>query len=393
MLRSLVAAALGIIVALTSFPALAADETPYTINAVLSLTGAAAFLGQSESKSLSIVADTVNKTGGVKGRPIAFHVVDDQSNPVLTVQLINGLIAQKVPMIFGPGFTATCAATMALAMKTGPVMWCMAPGIYPDPNSYVFSTQSTTDQTMIVMVRYFRLRGWKRMAAILSTDASGQAFEHGLATALALPENRDVTLVGKEHMSPADISISAQAERIKASQPQVLMTLATGSPWGTIMRGVSDAGLTMPIGGGSGNLLITQLDQYKAFIPAEMYFAGNLAIAPESIGKGPIQDAQAVYFKAMKDAGIKSDLGYIIGWDPAMILVSALRALGTNATAQQYRDYITNLHGWVGILGVYDFRDGMQRGIGQQSQIMDRWDKTKSEFTAVSRPAGYLKAK
>jgi branched-chain amino acid transport system substrate-binding protein len=393
MLRSLAAAALGIIVAITSLPASAADEAPYTINAVLSLTGAAAFLGQSESKSLGIVADTVNKTGGVKGRPIAFHVVDDQSNPVLTVQLINGLIAQKVPMIFGPGFTATCAATMALAMKTGPVMWCMAPGIYPDPNSYVFSTQSTTDQTMIVMVRYFRLRGWKRMAAILSTDASGQAFEHGLATALALPENRDVTLVGREHMSPADISISAQAERIKASQPQVLMTLATGSPWGTIMRGVSDAGLTMPIGGGNGNLLITQLDQYKAFIPAEMYFAGNLAIAPESIGKGPIQDAQAVYFKAMKDAGIKSDLGYIIGWDPAMILVSALRALGTNATAQQYRDYITNLHGWVGILGVYDFRDGMQRGIGQQSQIMDRWDKTKSEFTAVSRPAGYLKAK
>jgi branched-chain amino acid transport system substrate-binding protein len=393
MLRSIAAVLLGVIVALASFPASAADEAPYQINAVLSLTGAAAFLGQSESKSLSIVADTVNKSGGIKGRPIAFHVVDDQSNPVLSVQLVNGLIAQKVPMIFGPGFTATCAATMALAMKTGPVMWCMAPGIYPDPGSYVFSTQSTTDQTMIVMVRYFRLRGWKKMAAISSTDASGQAFDHGLATAMALPENKDVTLVGHEHMAPADISIAAQAERIKASHPDVLMTLATGSPWGTIMRGVNDAGLSMPIGGGNGNLLINQLDQYKAFLPTEMYFTGNLAIAPESVGKGPIADAQAVYFKAVKDAGIKSDLGYIIGYDPAMILVSALRALGTNATAQQYRDYLVNLHGYVGILGVYDFRDGMQRGVGQQSQVMDKWDKTKSMFTAVSRPAGYLKTK
>jgi len=32
-----------------------------------------------------------------------------------------------------------------------------------------------------------------------------------------------------------------------------------------------------------------------------------------------------------------------------------------------------------------------QRGIGQRSQVMDRWDKTRSVFVAVSRPAGYLK--
>jgi branched-chain amino acid transport system substrate-binding protein len=393
MLRPLFALALGLIVASASLAASAADQTPYEINAVLSLTGPAAFIGASEARTLGIVATTVNHSGGINGRPIAFHISDDQSNPVLSVQLVNGLIGEHVPLIFGPGFTATCAATMALTMKTGPVMWCMAPGIYPDPGSYVFSTQATTDQTVIVMVRYFRLRGWKRMAVISSTDASGQAFDHGVATAAALPENRDVQIVAHEHMSPTDISISAQASRIKAANPQVLMTLATGSPWGTIMRGIADAGIDVPIGGGNGNLIIAQLDQYRAFLPSEMYFPGNIAVAPESIGKGPIEDAQAVYFNAFRAAGIKPDLGYNIGWDPAMILVGALRALGTSASAEQVRNYIVNLHGWVGINGVYDFRDGAQRGIGQRSQVMDRWDKTRSVFVAVSRPAGYLKAK
>ena len=393
MLRPLFALALGLIVARASLAASAADQTPYEINAVLSLTGPAAFIGASEARTLGIVATTVNHSGGINGRPIAFHISDDQSNPVLSVQLVNGLIGEHVPLIFGPGFTATCAATMALTMKTGPVMWCMAPGIYPDPGSYVFSTQATTDQTVIVMVRYFRLRGWKRMAVISSTDASGQAFDHGVATAAALPENRDVQIVAHEHMSPTDISISAQASRIKAANPQVLMTLATGSPWGTIMRGIADAGINVPIGGGNGNLIIAQLDQYRAFLPSEMYFPGNIAVAPESIGKGPIEDAQAVYFNAFRAAGIKPDLGYNIGWDPAMILVGALRALGTSASAEQVRNYIVNLHGWVGINGVYDFRDGAQRGIGQRSQVMDRWDKTRSVFVAVSRPAGYLKAK
>jgi len=393
MLRSLFALVLGAIVACTSVAASAADQTPYEINAVLSLTGPAAFVGASESRTLGIVAATVNHSGGIKGRPIAFHVTDDQSNPVLSVQLVNQLIGQHVPIIFGTGFTATCAATMALTMKTGPVMWCMAPGIYPDAGSYVFSTQSTTDQTMIVMIRYFRLRGWKRIAAISSTDASGQAFDHGLATAVALPENRDVQIVAHEHMSPTDISINAQASRVKAANPQALVTLATGTPWGTIMRGVADAGIDVPIGGGNGNLIIAQLDQYRAFLPTEMYFPGNIAVAPDSIGNGPIHDAQAVYFNAFRTVGIKPDLGYNIAWDPAMILVSALRELGTSASADQVRNYITNLHGWVGINGVYDFRDGAQRGIGQQSQVMDRWDKTRSAFVAVSRPAGYLKAK
>jgi branched-chain amino acid transport system substrate-binding protein len=393
MRRSLFALMLGLIVASTPLATTAADSPLYEINAVLSLTGPAAFIGASEARTLGIVATTVNRAGGIKGRPIAFHVSDDQSNPVLSVQLVNQVIGQHVPIIFGPGFTATCAATMALAMKTGPVMWCMAPGIYPDAGSYVFSTQATTDQTMIVMMRYFRLRGWKRMAVISSTDASGQAFDHGVATAAALPENRDVQIVAHEHMSPTDISINAQASRVKAANPQVLMTLATGTPWGTIMRGVSDAGIDVPIGGGNGNLIIAQLDQYRAFLPTEMYFPGNIAVAPESIGKGPIHDAQALYFDAFRAAGIKPDLGYNIGWDPAMILVSALRALGTSASAEQVRNYIVNLHGWVGINGVYDFRDGAQRGIGQQSQVMDRWDKTRSVFVAVSRPAGYLKAK
>jgi branched-chain amino acid transport system substrate-binding protein len=393
MLRPLMALVLGFVFACTSLTASAADQSPYVIHAILSLTGAAAFLGTSESRMLGIVTQTVNKSGGIHGRPVAFQVADDQSNPVLAVQLVNGLIADKVPMIFGPGFTATCSATMALAMKTGPVMWCMAPGIYPDPGSYVFSTQSTTDQTMIVMVRYFRLRGWKRIAIISSTDASGQAFDHGVAAAAALPENRDVQFVAHEHMSPTDISISAQAERIKAAKPQALFTLATGSPWGTIMRGVSDAGIDLPIGGGNGNLLISQLGQYKAFLPTEMYFPGNIAIAPDSIGRGPIQDAQAVYFNAFHAAGLTPDLGYDIGWDPAMILISALREIGPTATAEQVRNYIVNLHGWVGINGVYDFRDGMQRGIGQLSQVMDRWDKNRNEFVSVSRPAGYLKEK
>jgi branched-chain amino acid transport system substrate-binding protein len=255
----------------------------------------------------------------------------------------------------------------------------------------VFSTGTTTDDTVLVLIRFFREHGWKRLAVISSTDASGQSWDHGVAYAMAHGENKDVSIVVHEHMNPTDISVAGQMTRIKAANPQGILTLATGTPWGTIMRGLNDAGIDLPIGGGNGNMIITQLAQYQSFLPKELYFPGFISIAEHSVLSGPIADAQAGYFKLFRDAGIKPDLGYGIAYDPAMLLIHTLRTLGPQASAQQIRDYILQLHGWAGINGIYDFRDGLQRGVGQRALVIDRWDKSKNEFIPASRPAGYLK--
>lgn len=368
-----------------------AADPPYEINVITSQTGAAAFLGQSVTKTVGIVETVVNRQGGIRGRPVKFIVSDDGSNPQVAVQLTSKLIAEKVPVILGPGFVATCSATMPMAQSNGPVMFCTAPGIYPPAGSYVFSSGATIDLTTLVVVRYLRERGWKRIAVLSSTDASGQSWDRGVAFALAQPENKEVQLLAHEHMNVTDLSAAAQLSRIKATNPQVLMVMPTGTPWGTAMRGVADAGFEIPVLGGSGNLSYAQLGSYQSFLPRELYFPGAISLVPNVVGSGPIKEAQAVYFNAFREAGLKPDLAFSTIWDPSMLVVSALRAIGPNATAPQIRDYLVKLHGFVGINGIFDFRDGAQRGIGAQSQAMYRYDKTTSEFTPVSRPAGYLK--
>jgi branched-chain amino acid transport system substrate-binding protein len=81
-------------------------------------------------------------------------------------------------------------------------------------------------------------------------------------------------------------------------------------------------------------------------------------------------------------------LAHNLVWDPAMILVDALRHLGPSAGAQQIRDYILRLHGWVGVNGVYDFTAGDQRGLTQSSAAVDLWDASKDNWVQVSRPGG-----
>jgi branched-chain amino acid transport system substrate-binding protein len=361
------------------------------MSVIVSQTGPAAFIGTSIKRTLDIVASIVNSRGGIGGRPLRFVVSDDHSDPVVALQLFQALAAHGPPLILGPAFVATCSAVMPEALKSGPVTWCLSPGIYPPSGSYVFATGPTTDDTTLVLIRYFRERGWKRLAVITSTDASGQAWDRGVQYALNQPENSGVTLVAREYMNPADLSVNGQIARIKAADPQAVLTLSAGTSWGTIMRALSDAGIDLPIGGGNGNMLTAQLRQYQAFLPHELYFPGFLNISEHAVGPGPIRDAQQALRTALAAAHIKPDLAIALAYDPAMLLVDALQRLGPTATAAQLRDYLLRERGWTGSNGVYDFRDGSQRGLGPRSLVIDRWNSADEAFTAVSRPGGFLK--
>jgi branched-chain amino acid transport system substrate-binding protein len=71
-----------------------------------------------------------------------------------------------------------------------------------------------------------------------------------------------------------------------------------------------------------------------------------------------------------------------------MIVISALRKFGPTATAAQIRTYITNLQGFPGINGEYDFKAEPQRGLQRDATVMVKWDPTKNDWYAVSRAGG-----
>jgi hypothetical protein len=77
-----------------------------------------------------------------------------------------------------------------------------------------------------------------------------------------------------------------------------------------------------------------------------------------------------------------------VAWDPAMIIVSALRKLGPDATAAQVHDYLENLRGWIGINGAYDFVAVPQRGLGLGSVVITRWNAGNERWEAVSKGGG-----
>src|SRR5579871_5796607 len=123
--RAAAAVAGAALLAAVPLPSRSAD--PFDINVILPLTGTVAFLGQKEKESLDVIESLVNKTGGIKGRPVKFVYYDDQSSPPVSVQLVNQLVATKhPPVILGSSFVSTCSATAPLVETTGPVQYCFS---------------------------------------------------------------------------------------------------------------------------------------------------------------------------------------------------------------------------------------------------------------------------
>lgn len=386
MIRSL--AILVTLVLGAALPSAAAPAEPYTINAVLSLTGTGAFLGNAEKVSLQAVEGIVNRTGGIRGRPVRFAIADDQSSPVVAVQLANNLVAQHAAVMIGPSLSATCSAVSPIVNKSGPVQYCASPGIHPAPNSYSFSTSMSVRDSIAGAMRYFHTRGWHRVAVLSSLDSTGQEGEQDVRDLLGLPENKDLTLVADEHLNTSDVSIGAQIARIQSANPDILVAWTTGTAFGLILKQISQSGFQVPVMSPSGNAITVQMEQYVPILPKELYFSALVGLGIDVLRPGPILDASKQFNAALKAQGLTPDNGYIFAWDPAMILVDALRHLGPEANATQVRDYIEQLHGFAGINGMYDFRNGSQRGLGINAEMVIRWDPSTKHWIPVTGPGG-----
>jgi branched-chain amino acid transport system substrate-binding protein len=376
---------------LTSLPSAAGES--YDVNVVLPLTGRTSFLGQAEQKSLQIVEKIANRTGGIHGRQLRFVFHDDQSSPQIAVQLTTEIIASNPSVVIGSAQVAMCNA-MAPLLQNGPVAYCLSPGIHPKDGAYVFTSSVSTHDLAAALIRYFRLKGWTKIALLTTTDASGQDAERGIQDVLSRPENKDVQLVENAHFNPSDVSVSAQVERIKAAAPNAFIAWTTGAPVATVFKAVTQAGLDIPVATTDGNMTHAQMSQYAGFLPKELYIPASEwaaqgngeAIDPE------VAKAQKIFLEAYVDAHVLPDSPASLAWDPGMIVVETLRKLDEKATAADVRAYISKLKGHAGIIGVYDFTKIPQRGVDETQAVVTRWNPAVKNWEVMSKPTGIPKS-
>jgi len=376
-MKSLIRAAMTAAAALVFAGPVAGQPAPYELDVLLPLTGAQAFAGTTELAGLRAYETVVNQTGGIHGRPLHFEVHDDQSNPLVDVQIVNQLLLKHPIAILGPAVTATCSAVMPL-FANGPVDYCFSPAIAPPQGSYVFASGPTLEATMIAGYQHVKALGYRRLAAITATDATGQQNEKITRAAMALPAMRGLELVDLEEFNPSDTSAAAIAAKVRAANPDVIYVWAIGPAFGTIVRELSNNGLNVPVGTTPANANVDLLTQFQAFLPIALITSG--LPYQGTITSPALKAAANEYLQALKDAKVAPSSIQAYAWDPARNTVSALRALPPNATAADLRAYLANLHGFAGLFGTYDLRSGDQHGIDSSESQLISWDPVQKSW-------------
>ena len=376
------------LLALTTIGPASAQPKPFVLDAILGLTGTAAAIGADEAAGLVAYEKFVNRTGGLRGQPVHFEIVDDQSNSAVAVQLATAILAKHPIAVIGSSLAGPSQA-MAPLFKNGPVLYAVTPLMASERGSYVFGAGAATRLNAATTMRYFRLKGLTKFAFITTNDASGQDYGRAIDYSLGLGENKNVTVVDRETFSAADLNIAAQIAHLKAANPQVIFAYATGAPFGSVLQGLSDAGIDVPIITAGVNFNPVLLDRFKTYLPKSEMVVGvasffNQNRARGDVLKGPIDE----FYQALGAAGIKPTAAMAYTWDPARIIISGLRKLGANATPEQLRDYIANLRSFAGVSGVYNFGIGDQHGLTQDAQIVVRYDPSAPGATKVVSQQG-----
>jgi branched-chain amino acid transport system substrate-binding protein len=95
---------------------------PITIGFGMALTGPLAANGKQALLGAKIWEETINKKGGLLGRPVKLVYYDDQSNPSTVPGIYTKLLdVDKVDLVTGPYATAMIAPAMPVVMQKGKV--------------------------------------------------------------------------------------------------------------------------------------------------------------------------------------------------------------------------------------------------------------------------------
>jgi branched-chain amino acid transport system substrate-binding protein len=85
--------------------AVAQETRTLKIGAIFSVTGGANLLGDPEKKTVQMVVDKVNDTGGINGYPLEVLIEDDQTDATKAVSLAQKMISKDRTIEFGMSST------------------------------------------------------------------------------------------------------------------------------------------------------------------------------------------------------------------------------------------------------------------------------------------------
>jgi branched-chain amino acid transport system substrate-binding protein len=361
--------ALILIVSLALVFSCTKEKEAYKVGAVFSVTGRASFLGEPEKKTAEMIAEAINKVGGINGHPLELVIYDDESDETKCVLAVKRLIKKdKVPVVIGPSLSGNTLAVVKVVNDAKvPLVSCAASVKIVTPvadRKWVFKVPQSDTHAVEKIYDYLLKNGIAKIAIMSVSTGFGAS---GREQLLLLAPQVGIEIVADERYGPKDTDITAQLTRIRGTDAQAIVNWSVGPTQVLAAKNWHDLGMTnIPFyqshGFGSRkNIELAAGAAEGVYCPLGRVNIPNLVPADH-----PQKKVIEIYNKAYQEKynePLSSFGGH--GWDALNLVIDALKAVGPDSA--KIRDYIETRTNFIGQHGVFNFSPTDHNGLTKEA--------------------------
>ena len=206
-----------------------------TIGASISLTGPTSALGIPTKNGMALWPKEI------AGEKLNVIILDDATDPTLAVKNTRKFITEdKVDIIVGSVATPVAAAMADVAAEGKTVQLMLSPVNLPEGRGgWSFRMPQSTAVMAIPIVEQWKKLGVKTYGFLGYADAYGEAW---LKDITPLAEKAGIKQVAVERFTRSDTSVTGQALKVVAANPDAVLVVASGSGAAMPHKGLVERG-------------------------------------------------------------------------------------------------------------------------------------------------------
>ena len=365
---------LGLLAALWSIGLMTAvpARADIDIGIILGTTGPTASAGLPYKSVFSNLPDTV------AGQKVRYIMVDDAGDPTTTVKDGRKLIGEdKVDLLIGSTSTPTCLALVDVAVESKVPQICLSPIVVPaSKQPWIFTVPQQVPVMLSALVDDMKARGVKTLGYIGFADGWGDLC---LQTIEKLAGEAGIKVIASERYNRADTSVTGQALKIAAANPDAVFIGATASPATLPQLALLERGYKGQIYHTHGIIGPDFLRVGGKSVEGAIAPSGPLIVADQLPDSNPIKGVSLAFFKNYEGKYPQVRNGFAgYAYDTFLLVQAAIpgalakAAPGTPEFRQAMRDSLEAIKELVGTQAIYSMSPQDHNGVDKRARVLVR---------------------
>jgi len=348
----------------------APSGAPIKIGAIFAVTGPASNLGAPEEKTARMLADELNKNGGLLGRPVQIIVKDSGASSEKAISFAKQLIDEEgVVAIVGPTTSGESMAIKDLCQKSGvPLVSCAAAETIVNPIArYVFKSPQKDNYVVEWIYKTMNDLGISKIGVIASNTGFGNG---GKAQLEKYAQAYGISIAISEVYDANATDLSALLTKVNAAGVQAIVNWSIEPAQAIVAKNMRQLKMGQRLFQSHGFGNIKYVEAAGEAAEGIIFPCGRLLVAdqlPDSNPQKKLLQSYASGYKALYKEDASTFGGH--AYDAIMTLAAAIEA-AKSTQADKIVSALEGLRNYSGTAGIFNFSAADHNGLAMDSIVM-----------------------